>query len=205
MAVLIWAASAQAAVEPLTLSPADFNALGPGTWQPVTGWPAATTMMSGTNHRVEVTHQVFQDDVDGGYVYLYQVENTGLDQSWHIVEVLSLTAFLGADDSTTVGWLTANQPGAFQVATPVFPAGASVNTLSGPTISFNFPGYLDPIQVGEASEVLYVLSDFGPRTITGNVINGSIADGLVVGPIPEPATMSLLVLGGLGVLIRRKK
>lgn len=161
--------------------------------------------MSGTTHSVEVTHQVFQDSDTGGYGYLYQVENTGLDDSWHIVEVLSLTAFLGADGSTTVGWLTANQPPGFQVATPVFPAGASVNTLSGPTISFNFPGYLDPIQVGEICEVLYVLSDFGPTMITGNVINGSIADGPVVGPIPEPATLSLVVMGALGMIVRRKR
>ncbi len=201
-AVLICAASAQAAVSSLPLSGADFNVLG--TWGPVTGWPVGTATMSGTNLRAEVTHQVFQDSVTGEYAYLYQVKNTGLDQSWHIIEVLSLTAFTEADGSTTAGWLTANQPTGFVAGTPS-PAGASVNTSSGPTISFGFPGWLDPIEVTEVSKVLYVLSALGPTMITGNVINGSIADGPVVGPIPEPATLALLLAGGLCVLIRRKR
>ncbi len=200
--ILAFTASAHAAVFPLTVNPADFNSLG--TWQSVTGWPVATTSMVGLNLAADVTHQVFQDSVTGGYAYLYQVENTGLAQSWHIIEVLSLTDFIGAGQSTTVGYLTANTPGTFGAGT-VSPLGASVNTLSGPTISFGFVGFFDPIEVGEVSEVLYILSDLGPTMITGNVINGAIADGTVVGPVPEPMTMSLLALGGLAMLRRRRK
>ncbi|MCK4625509.1 MAG: PEP-CTERM sorting domain-containing protein, partial [Phycisphaerae bacterium] len=44
-----------------------------------------------------------------------------------------------------------------------------------------------------------------PGTITGNVINGVISSGDVVGPVPEPATMGLLALGGLALLRRRHK
>ena len=201
--VLIFAASAHAAVIPLTLGPADFNALG--TWQSVAGWAAGTTTMTGAGLRAEVTYQVLQDSGTGGYAYLYQVENTGLDETWHIIEMLSLTDFFGADGDTPLGYLTANQPSAFQAGTPV-PNGASVNTLSGPTISFNFSGYLgNQVNVGQASEVLYVLSDFAPTMIMGNVIDGSIGDGPVVGPVPEPATMSLLGLGGLALMRRRRK
>ncbi len=201
--VLICTASTQAAVFPLTVSPADFNALG--TWQPVAGWPVATTMMAGLDLAADVTHQVFQDSATGGYAYLYQVENTGLDQSWHIIEVLSLTDFTGADENTTLGYLTAGEPAPFQAGGTVSPIGASVNTLSGPTISFGFMGFFDPIEVGEVSEVLYILSDLGPTMITGNVIDGSIADGSVVGPVPEPATMSLLAIGALAMLRRKRK
>jgi len=51
---------------------------------------------------------------------------------------------------------------------------------------------------------MYVMSDLPPSQITGNVINGSVAFGNVVGPIPEPGTMALLVLGGVAGVIRRK-
>jgi len=200
--LLICAASAQAAVIPLGLNPADFNTLG--TWESVAGWSAGTTTMTGSNLSADVTYQVFQDSGTGGYAYLYQVENTGLDQSWEIVEGLTLSAFFGADANTTVGYLTANQPSAFQAGTP-FPDGVSVNPLSGPTISFLFPGYIDAIEVGEASRVLYVLGDFGPTMITGNLINGHVASGSVAGPVPEPATMGLLAMGALALIRRRNR
>jgi len=189
-------------VIPLTLAPKDFNDLG--SLEAVAGWPADTTVMTVTNLRGDVTHQVFRDSGSSDYYYFYQVFNAGESSSWHIIEVLTLTPFTGADGSTTVGYLTANEPAAF-VAGSVIPSGASINTASGPTISFVSPGYVDPIEVGEYGKVLYVKSALPPDTILGNIIDGAIADGLVVGPVPEPATMSLLALGGLAVLLRRRR
>ena len=54
---------------------------------------------------------------------------------------------------------------------------------------------------------MYVMSDLSPDLVTGNVINGSVACGEVIGPtteaIPEPATVALLSLGS--ALLRRKR
>ena len=124
-----------------------------------------------------------------------------------MIEVLSLTPFTGADGSTEVGYLeTTNLPAAFSASGSEIPAGCSVNTDSGPTISFVFPGYTTPygITPGEISRVLYVKSTEPPNIITGNIIDGSIADGDVIGPVPEPATIGLIICG-IAVLLRKKK
>ena len=92
---------------------------------------------------------------------------------------------------------TASEPAAFESGT-VIPAGAWVNPTAGPTVGFGFPGYMDPIEVGEVSRVLYVKSDYGPTTVMGNIIDGGIANGSVVGPVPEPSTVVLL---GTGMLV----
>ncbi len=203
MVVVVGVVSAlPASVVPLTLQPKDFNDLG--SLEAVAGWPADTTIMAATNMRGDVTHQVFKDSGSSDYYYFYQVFNAGESSSWHIIEALTLTPFTGADGSAMVGYLTVNEPSAF-VAGSVIPSGASINTASGPTISFVFPGYINSIEVGEYGKVLYVRSTLPPDTIMGNIIDGTIADGLVVGPVPEPATMSLLALGGVAVLLRRRR
>ena len=37
-----------------------------------------------------------------------------------------------------------------------------------------------------------------PGLVTGNIIDGQDSDGQVVGPVPEPGTLVLLVTAGLG-------
>ena len=186
----------------------DFNNIGVNL-ESVSGWPAITTPMDDVALYLqgEVTSQVFYDNTVGGnYYYFYQVANTGLDQSWHIIEVLSLSPFTDADGSTSIGYLTANEPAAFVSSAPLTaPTGASINTDSGPRISFGFPGYFNPIQPQQYSNVLYVESPLPPTEIMGYIIDGAIAEGLVIGPVPEPATISLLGLSGLLMLRRTRK
>lgn len=195
---------APASVIGLTLNEKNFNDLGA---QAIPGWNAITTLMMQDKLKGEVTSQPFYNSTENAYYYLYQIENIGNDSSWHMIEVLSLTPFDDADGSTEVGYLeTTNLPSSFDSSGTEIPAGCSVNTDSGPTISFVFPGYAPPYGIvpGETSRVLYVKSSEPPDTITGNIIDGSIADGDVIGPVPEPVTIMLMICGIL-VLVRKNK
>ncbi len=193
---------ASAAPMPVTLVGDDFNNLLGGSAIAV-GSPLTTDMSLG-NLQVEVVSQAFTDEA-GSYMYLYQIENTG-GASNSAVEVFACSPFFGASGTTTLGYLTADAPSGFTLGAQT-PYAASVDAVAGPTVSFVFPAFLSGYAVdpGEYSYTLYVLSDSVPGTTTGNVINGEVGSGDVVGAIPEPATMGLLSLGGVIAMKRRRK
>lgn len=201
---LVLGVAADAGMISLTVEAKDFNELG--SLQPIAGWDAMTTLLEDVHYKLrgEITSQPFWDSDTGDYYYLYQLENTGHNVTWHVVEFITLSPFTGADGSTAVGYLTANQPAAFDAGTEI-PDGASVNTDAGPTISFGFPGYVDPISPGEITKVFYVKGELDPSVILGNIIDGGTAQGFVIGPVPEPATMCLLGLGSFALLRRKRK
>lgn len=185
---------------PVMLVGDDFNNLLGGSASAV-GSPTITDM-SVDNLLVDVISQAFTDGA-GNYAYLYQVKNIGTLGN-NVVEAFTASPFFGASAITTLGYLTANTPTGFTLGAQTAYA-ASIDAVAGPTISFAFPAFLSgyAIDPGEWSSTLYVLSDGAPATITGNVIDGWTTSGDVVGPVPEPATMSMLALGGLA-MIRRK-
>ncbi len=191
------------AVIPLSINPLDLSSMG--SMSAVPGWNSAmTTLMIGQDAsgkdvmKGEVVSLVLFDNVNRYYYYLYQIDNIGDDASWHMIEVLTLTPFIDADASTSVGYLVGSVPSSFVSSGTEIPAGCSVNTDTGPTISFVFPGYMNPngIIPGETSKVLYVKSTRPPQEIIGNIIDGAIADGVVIGPVPEPMTIILVAMGG---------
>jgi hypothetical protein len=53
---------------------------------------------------------------------------------------------------------------------------------------------------GKSSMVLYVESRLAPGLVPGNIIDGQVRANQVIGPVPEPGTLVLLVTAGLGVL-----
>ncbi len=195
------AAAAWATPVPLTLGSSDFNSLLGGPPTPID--IPLVTPMSNDNLHTSVTSQAFTDGADH-YIYLYQVANTGAADD-AAAEFFTVSTFYGLTASGTAGRLTANPPTGFSLDTQA-PAGASVDVPAGPVLSFAFPGAmgysLDP---GETSVALYVLSDMPPEQVIGNVINGTIASGPVVAPVPEPTTVSLLVLGAGMMLSRRRR
>ena len=194
--------TAQGTPMPVTLVDADFSTLLGGSAGAI-GSPM-TTNMSLANLQSEVVSQAFTDGV-GNYAYLYQVHNTGTTGN-NVVELFTFSHFFDASVSTTIGYLTASAPSGFTLGDQT-PYAVTVDADAGPTISFAFPGFISGLAIdpGEYSSTLYVLSDGVPGTITGNVINGSAASGDVIGAVPEPATLGLLLIGGLlGVLRRRQ-
>lgn len=203
--VIVSGMSAAALATPVPIAPVpeDFNNLLGGSASAI-GSPMTTDMSIGNLH-AEVISQAFTDGADN-YMYLYQIRNTGTTGN-SVVEVFTCSPFFGASGLTTLGYLTDNAPSGFTLGTQT-PAGASVDTAAGLTVSFGFPAWTIPsyaIDSPEDSAILYIMSDDVPGMITGNVINGVICSGDVVGPVPEPATMSLLALGGLALLRRRCK
>jgi hypothetical protein len=167
---------------------------------------ALVTDMSSGPLKSKVVSQAFEDGL-GNYAYLYQITNTGAVGD-HVIEVFTCNPFFGVSSSSTMGYLIDDDPPVEFTLGEQDLIGASVDAVAGPTVSFGFPGWMFPswaIDPGESSVTLYVLSDAEPGMITGNVIDGTIASGNVVGPIPEPATLTMLALGGLAVLRRRRR
>jgi len=163
------------------------------------------TDFSGGNLSARVYSQAFSDGA-GHYLYLYQVRNTGTAGS-EVVTRFTASPYTQASSSTPLGYLTANIPAGF-LAGDQNPLYGDVDADSGPTIGFNFPvgnpiyGMPDSyILPGKSSKVLYIQSNLPPGLTVGNVINGGVHSGDVVGPVPEPTLIALL---GLGTIMLRK-
>ncbi|MBL7134461.1 MAG: PEP-CTERM sorting domain-containing protein [Phycisphaerae bacterium] len=164
------------------------------------------TDMNNGNLLAEAHSRAYTDGA-GLYAYLYQVHNVG-EPGNAAIEMLTLCPFTGADDFTSLGWLTGDDfPGEFSSGGQDAETDAFVDVLStGPEISFYFAKKAGKsIDVGEHSVVLYVMSDLEPDQIIGNVINGSVASGPVVGPVPEPATIGMLLCGAVMIVKRRRR
>jgi len=167
---------------------------------PVTASGFMLSPVSSGNLVVDVYSRAYTGD-NGLYAYLYQVDNTGVAGN-SSVEMLTLWPFAGATDATDIGYLedlSGTVAGDFLDTAGAEPEDyAFVDVLpSGPEVSFYFTKRFDKeIPPGEHSRVLYVMSELAPDVIHGNVINGSVGTGPVVGPVPEPATW-IAMLGGL--------
>ena len=176
---------------------------------------AMITDFSANSLGATVVSQAFTNGI-GDYLYLYQISNDGAAGD-HIITRFTATPYNDAGDDIVLGYLTANIPN-----TSTFSLGDQAPLYGdvdsdgdgdvGATVGFNFPvgiefysipdSYIGP---GKKSRVLYIKSSLPPGIVTGNIINGGVQSGDVVGPVPEPATLSLLALGGLTVLLRRRR
>ncbi|MDD4888376.1 MAG: PEP-CTERM sorting domain-containing protein [Phycisphaerae bacterium] len=164
-----------------------------------------------------VTAATFQADVysrvytDGSrYAYLYQIDNHAVSSD--PIELFTVSPFRGATGVTRMGYLTASVPDGFLAGVDQASestGNVNVSTSAGPIVSFYFSDrYGYSIAPGEQSAVLYVMSDLPPDEAFGNLIDGSVGAGLVAAPVPEPATIGLLALGGaasLAASVRRRR
>jgi hypothetical protein len=186
--------SAQAEFIHMSLATSDFNDLLGGAAIAVDD-PLVSDISLGNVH-ADLTSQAFTDGL-GNYAYLYQLENTGSPAN-DVLEVLTISPMIGVTSDTVLGHLTANPPTGFSLGDQL-PAGATLNTATGPTLSFGFPGpYFEgfpscALESGMTSNVLYVLVSAPPTLATANLVHPASA----VAPAPEPATVFLLAGGGL--------
>jgi len=160
-----------------------------------------TTRMENGGLGADVLNQAYVDEDGITYAYLYQVDN----DLQHFIEVFTLAPFAGASGNTEMGWLTGDIPTGFLPGGNTPWTTGNVNTSVGPTVTFYYlDAFGDAIFTGQHSVVMYVVSDLPPDEIVGNIINGLVASGDVVGPVPEPATIALLGLGSF-VLMRKRR
>ena len=154
------------------------------------------------NFDVDVYSQAYSDGNE--YAYLYQIDNDG--SSSDPIELFTLSPFTGADGSVEMGYLTGSVPSGFLSGVDQIPESTGNVNSSGPIISFYYTSRAGfAIDPGQQSFVMYVMSDLAPDIILGSIINGTTDTQEVIGPIPEPATFVVLILGGLFSLLARRR
>jgi hypothetical protein len=157
---------------------------------------------------------IFGDTISPLYIYAYQIEPAINDiENWTVnvkgPYLGSGTSFLDLD---VVGHSSVTFP---NLGTPPPPAenelvSAPLETMKvGPinkpdNVTYDFDGTLD---IGEESEVLWLLSAMPPTYGIGALSDGlpSPGTGLVPVPSPEPTTLALLLMGIVGVNVVRRR
>jgi len=137
------------------------------------------------------------------YVYLYQIDN----DSPVTLRAFAVSAFSNLSEEASIGYLNGSEPEGFDTD-GVVPLLVDISdNITNPTASFDFPFYgeVGAFASGLTSAVMYIESDLPPNWISGHVIDGGVAFGPIVGPLPEPVTMALLGIGGLCLRIRKRR
>jgi len=140
-------------------------------------------------------------DPSGGtkFVYAYQVFNDLLGNA--PVSTFSV----GLDPTANV----ANIGSDAGSGTP----GGTAPTASAPSgtpptsaVWYFFLNTIDPPPANEYSAVLLFTSPYGPQWAPASVLDSGLSDKQdLPSPLPEPATMALMILGGAGLLVRRRR
>jgi hypothetical protein len=136
-------------------------------------------------------------DPSGGteYLYAYEILNTINSDS---VSISSFTVGLEALSQAGNIGIDGGPPGIPDGVTP------TAQGITGSSAVWSF--LLDQIDYGEDSMTLIYTSPFAPQWMTGSVHDGGLSDEQSMpSPMPEPATIALLVLGGVGGVFSRRR
>jgi hypothetical protein len=141
---------------------------------------------------VSVT-QPFAPLPTGDYIYTYQIYNSVSSDVW--IDYLSV-AILDNVEVLEIGTsnLLAGVDSSFEYFSPSTENAMSANYLFIPSIN----GLIAPM---ENSVILYFTSNYGPTMGFGSVAGGAVSENVLdlptPLPVPEPATVLFMLLGGL--------
>lgn len=146
----------------------------------------------------QVVSQAFEL-ASGDYLYLYQADNFGPS----VLEIMAVSPFHSVLESGYL--LTGSEPDGF-LAGGLRPIGATYDAgVPSPVVSYNYPSFFGAhIPAGQHGRTMYLISANAPAMGEAFVINSGTAVTDVVVPIPEPATIGLLALGGVLLMVRRR-
>ena len=134
-------------------------------------------------------------DPSGGshYVYAYEIFNLAG----------------GSADVTQVSIGLAKGSGAVNIGAHTPPPGTDDDEVSptGETIGLSSAQWdFASLLQGEDSQTLRFTSPYGPQWMSGTVMDGGLSDQRdLPSPMPEPAAISLLALGGVGALLSHRR
>jgi len=180
------------------LSSAAFGASVPAGWGSHDSGISTFTNMSGGAAVADVTWHVYSDygassGLEGSCVYAYQISNTsGAGLSFFSVEI-PVSAVIGTTDhDVSVGDVPPDLWGV------VGGDPQSVEAMFTQTVG-----------AGESSYLLWFACDQGAGWAEGALVGMSggyvFATGDIMAPVPEPATIAVLGVGGILVLVRKRK
>jgi hypothetical protein len=141
-------------------------------------------------------------DPSGGahYVYAYQVFNDLLGN----VPVSSFS--VGLDPTANVASIGSDAGSGTTPGGTAPTASAFSGTPPTSACWYFFLNTIDPSPTNEYSTVLLFTSPYGPQWAPGSLLDSGLSDRHdLPSPMPEPATLALMALGGVGMLLRRKR
>jgi len=178
-------------------------------WKGTQGFHDVDVLFPGATLDVDVEYAVYAPgqyglsgtDPSGGtqFVYAYQVFN-------NLAGNVPISSFsVGLDPTANV----ANIGSDAGSGTPLGTA-PTANAFTGvpPTSAcwYFFLNTIDPPPANEYSTVLLFTSPYGPRWAPGSVMDSGLSDKQdLPSPTPEPATLALMALGGVGLLLTRRR
>ncbi|MDP9174654.1 MAG: PEP-CTERM sorting domain-containing protein [Planctomycetota bacterium] len=166
-----------------------------------------TFNFGGLRFDFKLTTQVFHNPTTGGLDFVYQLTNTGPNNSTgDSFERLTVSSYSGY--STDVDYAANTGATLSSMIADVSAKDADRSLPTGSVVGYDFT---DPLAPGSETDLLIVRTD-ATMVVPGSasVIDGTAHNALVQAPfgavvLPEPASLSLICIASVGLLGRRRR